>query len=347
MLSRLQRPRVGVLFLLAGAAIMIGLLLTGNLGKFIEPSASAATGNDPGPGPCLPAKSFLGADGPQRAADWLEGKDPRDPHTHPTAAQRTGVWIAQHADWTQPQAGFDPNSLASVADYFRNHLHAQQITQPLNMQNHWCNPSHGGQIESVSNPAGVSGDWIWYTDGGHAAKKAACGNELTPFPPKPAPVTPHQAPKQKPAKPCNCFIPPPVVCNTCSPPPPIHIVCCNEQPPPPVCSQCAPPPPPPKCPSSGTCGTPTSGPEQNQRSDPGRTNGYNSGSAENNQASQPTSSSNYSPTPNGTDSGCSNCAPSGQTSGPSGNESGGNQGTSNSQNTEGSGQTSSGDPGAP
>ncbi|HSX45578.1 MAG TPA: hypothetical protein VLG27_01070 [Candidatus Saccharimonadia bacterium] len=174
-----------------------------------------------------------------------------------------------------------------------------------------------------------------------------CSNPIA-FPVAAPPPAPHTVPKVPvtPSVPrrtpvCHTCAPPPV-CNTCVPPP-----VCNNCVPPPVCTTCTPPPPPPKCPSSGTCGTPTSGPEQNPRSDPGRTPGYTSGSAESNQASQPTSSGNYSPTPNGTDSGCSNCAPSGQTSGPSGNESGTGQGTSNSSGTEGSGQTSSGDPGAP
>jgi hypothetical protein len=112
----------------------------------------------------------------------------------------------------------------------------------------------------------------------------------------------------------------------------------------------------PKCTNTtGTCGTPTSGPEQQPpQSNPGQNTGGTPGYTPTAPTTtvKPTSTTTpTTPTPNGTDSGSPTGAPGGTTTKTSGGTTtttpGTSAGTSKPAPTEGSGQTSSGDPGGP
>jgi hypothetical protein len=365
-----------VMFIAAGLLVAATL----GIGNVVGPGDSAAASelqppDHIGPGACIPENSFLGSDGPQKYADYLQGKDARAPQKHDAEAKRAGRWLDEHHDYylvRQKVPGWDPNSTDKVAEYYRNHAKARQITEPLDVQNHYCDKDDGGKVKRV--PAGsladkpmAPGTWVWFVDD-RPIKKAACGNDLLPRD-KPAntTTTTKKPPPTSPPPTCPGCVPPPTSPPPTSPPPttpPTTCPGCVPPPtttppptsPPPTCPGCVPPPTSPpttkKCPATGQCGDDTSGGEfippqsANSPAHVAAASGYTGGNLESVQQAQ--SGTDYSGninTQSGTNSGSFNNNPNVPAgAGSAGDPAGTSAGISNTPTATPTGQVATGDP---
>lgn len=282
-----------------------------------------------GPHPCLP-KGMIVTDGIPAVAKYLRGEVKTDPpDAGPVDAAKMAPYLAKYSSWFEYSGD---GSAKSVGDWLEGVV-VVQLTEPLTVLNSYC-PGGGPMTEwqvmtfQPGEPIGFLADKDGRPRFDRPVLRALCGNLLVPAPPGAGP---------------GALAP--------------SVVQGGEEGGPPGGGGGGPTPTtkpskPPKCPPTGICGTPLSGPEQQplQDNDPALvapTPDYERGNAEAvNQAQEEAKSQPvYEPTPKGREA--PGGAPPGQSDGPSGSQTGTSGGAGNPVDTEGSSQTSSGNPGEP